>query len=182
MFWKEQIESSDKNFLCIFLIQFVLRRTNWRKDPGRFKKNYYFLLVNHRIVETQLILFIKYARFIYKNSCGQSNKNSNRDWTWFSQNMHFVCKWFFSIISFNLLTISTSNELKIINYSLIRCDAKNRHTGGVCMYISCDVLVTVILNFEIDKCWFLATSSSSYDGFDFFFQAIPTCVIPQPNF
>lgn len=53
--------------------------------------------------------------------------------------------------------------LFIENYNIVRCDATNRHTGGVIIYISKNISFKVILNYSKSSTWFLAMEV--YKGF-----------------
>lgn len=48
------------------------------------------------------------------------------------------------------------NELKVPNYILIRCDAYNRHTGGVAIYVHTSVKAHEIIKHCVNNIWALA--------------------------
>lgn len=50
----------------------------------------------------------------------------------------------------------TDNELKIENYYLLRCDSKNRHTGGVAVYLHHSVQAYVIKKESENYVWSLS--------------------------
>lgn len=47
----------------------------------------------------------------------------------------------------------TDNELKLENYNLLRCDAKNRHTGGVAVYVHNSIAAHVVQKSRINSVW-----------------------------
>lgn len=49
----------------------------------------------------------------------------------------------------------TENELNIVDYTLFRCDAQNRHTGGVAFYIHSSVKAYVVQQYVYNYVWCL---------------------------
>jgi len=58
------------------------------------------------------------------------------------------------------------NEVNVPGYSVARCDAENRHTGGVMLYIRNDIKYEVILKDKIiaNCCIAVDVKSSMYKG------------------
>jgi hypothetical protein len=52
----------------------------------------------------------------------------------------------------------SDSELKLNNYKIFRCDAANRHTGGVVIYIHESVSAHVVYKHDIKSIWALAIS------------------------
>ena len=50
----------------------------------------------------------------------------------------------------------TESELKISGYKLFRCDAENRHTGGVVIYVHESISAHVVFEYKVNYIWCLA--------------------------
>lgn len=56
-----------------------------------------------------------------------------------------------------LITEIEDSEVNVPEYNVVRCDAENRNTGGVMLYIRNDIKYDVILNEKlIPNCWSVA--------------------------
>lgn len=49
------------------------------------------------------------------------------------------------------------SEINVPGYSVVRCDAENRNTGGVMLYIRDNIRYEIVLNKKIiSNCWCIA--------------------------
>lgn len=52
-----------------------------------------------------------------------------------------------------LLEDIEDNEVNIPGYSIARCDAESRNTGGVMLYIRNDIRYEIVIKEKIGNCW-----------------------------
>lgn len=54
------------------------------------------------------------------------------------------------------LTEIEDSEINVPGYTIVRCDAENRNTGGVIIYMRDDIKYEIALVKKISNCWCIA--------------------------